>query len=211
VVVAGAGPAGLVAGLLVASTGLKVAIIDPLFAGEDNIGAQKDARTVALMQGSVRLLKHLDIWRHCEKPAAPLWRMQLIDHTQRFLKAPTVTFDAHELGDDPFAWNVPLGLLNQCLQKSAREIKNLDLIGARIEKVRRDASNVELIIDAQTSPVSASCVIAADGRKSLCREAAFIKVTEWSYPQKAVACSFSHARLCQSSFTAPPGPSPWYR
>ncbi len=194
VVVAGAGPAGLVAGLLVARSGLKVAIIDPLFSSKSSLKAHTDARTVALMQGAVRLLKHLDIWRHCEKPAAPLWRMQLIDHTQRFLKAPTVTFDAHELGANPFAWNVPLGLLNQCLQKSAGEIENLDLIGARIEKITTGASNVELIMEPQTSPVSASCVIAADGRKSLCREAAFIKVTEWSYPQKAVACSFSHAR-----------------
>jgi 2-octaprenyl-6-methoxyphenol hydroxylase len=192
VVVAGAGPVGLVAGLLVASAGLKVGIIDPLFAGKNNTRAQKDARTVALMQGAVRLLKHLDIWRHCEKPAAPLWRMQLIDHTRRFIKAPTVIFDAHELGEDPFAWNVPLGLLNQCLQKSAREIENLDLIGARIEKVTTGASNVELITDQHTNPISATCVIAADGRNSLCREAAFIKVTEWSYPQKAVACSFSH-------------------
>jgi len=126
--------------------------------------------------------------------AAPLWKMRLIDHTQRFFKAPTVTFDAHELGDDPFAWNVPLGLLNTCLQNSAREIENLNLIGARIDKVITQSTNVELSLDNQSKPITATCVIAADGRHSVCRDAAFIKVTDWSYPQKAVACSFSHAR-----------------
>lgn len=194
VVVAGAGPVGLVAGLLIARAEIKVGLIDPLFGKDNNTKAGKDARTVALMQGGVRLLKHLGIWEQCETSAAPLWQMKLIDHTNRFLKAPTVTFDAHELGDEPFAWNVPLGLLNQSLQKLAHETKNLDLIGASIEKVTTDASHVELSIDTQSSAITATCVIAADGRHSLCREAAFIKVTDWSYPQKAVACSFSHAK-----------------
>ena len=193
VVVAGAGPAGLVAALLVARAGLKVAIIDPLFADKNARAANKDARTVALMQGGVRLLKHLDIWPQCHKVAAPLWRMRLIDHTMRFLKAPTVTFDAHELGDDPFAWNVPLGLLNQCLQKSADEMQNLELIGGRIETIVSEGPEVDISIDNKAQSVSATCVIAADGRHSLCRDAAFIKVTKWSYTQKAVACSFSHA------------------
>ncbi len=193
VIVAGAGPAGLVAGLLIARSGLKVGIIDPLFSSQNDTGAGNDARTVALMQGAVRLLKHLDIWPQCRKTAAPLWQMRLIDHTKRFLKAPTVTFDAHELGDDPFAWNVPLGLLNKCLQNSARQIENLDLIGAVIDKVVTQGTHVELSLDTQVKPITATCVIAADGRHSLCREAAFIKVTDWAYPQKAVACSFSHA------------------
>ncbi len=192
VVVAGAGPAGLVAALLVAGTGLKVAIIDPLFADKKAKKANADARTVALMQGGVRLLKHLDIWPRCHKVSAPLWRMRLIDHTRRFLKAPTVTFDAHELGDDPFAWNVPLGLLNRCLQEAAGDMQNLDLIGGRIEAVVSQGLEVEISIDTQSNSISSSCVIAADGRHSLCRDAAFIKVTSWSYPQKAVACSFSH-------------------
>ncbi len=193
VVVAGAGPAGLVAALLVARTGLQVAVIDPLFSDISSKKAHKDARTVALMQGGVRLLKHLDIWPQCHKVAAPLWRMRLIDHTMRFLKAPTVTFDAHELGDDPFAWNVPLGLLNQCLQKSAGDMQNLDLIGGRIETVVSEGLEVEILVETQAQAITANCVIAADGRHSLCRDAAFIKVTKWSYPQKAVACSFSHA------------------
>jgi len=208
-VIAGAGPVGLVAGLLVARTGLKVAIIDPLFARKDDGKALSDARTVALMQGAVRLLKHLDIWSQCQKTAAPLWRMQLIDRTQRFLKAPTVTFDAHELGDDPFAWNVPLGLLNRSLQDAAGNVGNLDLIGARIKKVTPQGSHVELNIEDQKAPITASSVIAADGRNSLCREAAFIKVTEWSYPQKAVACSFSHSRTHDDmsiEFHRPAGP-----
>ncbi len=37
-------------------------------------------------------------------------------------------------------------------------------------------------------------MVAADGRRSLCREAAGIEVSEWRYDQGAIATSFQHAR-----------------
>lgn len=194
VVVAGAGPAGLVAALLVARAGLNVAIVDPNLANRPAERAPKDARTIALMQGAVRLLKHLDVWPACENSASPLWRMRLIDHTQRFLRAPTVTFDAHELGDQPFAHNVPLSLLTHVLHAACADMETLTLFGARIENVETGPDSVTLTIDAAPNSITANCVIAADGRNSLCRDAARIKVTQWSYPQKAVACSFTHTR-----------------
>ncbi len=209
VVIAGAGPAGLVAGLLVARAKLKVALVDPLFKEKTGSGARDDARTIALMQGATRLLKHLNLWSVCENSAAPLWRMRLIDRTERFLSAPTATFDAHELGGDPFAWNVPLTLLTNTLQRSCRKAKNLTMIGGSIDHVETTDTEVKLSVDNVSGQISAGCVIAADGRNSLCREAAKIKVTNWSYPQKAVACSFSHSlphENMSTEFHYPAGP-----
>src|SRR5262249_46900372 len=37
-------------------------------------------------------------------------------------------------------------------------------------------------------------VMAADGRRSLCRETAGIEVSEWRYEQAAIASSFRHSR-----------------
>ena len=42
--------------------------------------------------------------------------------------------------------------------------------------------------------VEASLVVAADGRRSLCREAAGIEIDEWRYDQGAIATSFRHSR-----------------
>jgi 2-octaprenyl-6-methoxyphenol hydroxylase len=41
---------------------------------------------------------------------------------------------------------------------------------------------------------SAALVVAADGRNSLCRQAADIKTSAWTYPQAAIAASFTHDR-----------------
>jgi 2-octaprenyl-6-methoxyphenol hydroxylase len=40
----------------------------------------------------------------------------------------------------------------------------------------------------------ARVVVAADGRKSRCRQAAGIQVNDWSYPQTAIVCCFDHER-----------------
>ena len=68
------------------------------------------------------------------------------------------------------------------------------------------------------SVVAARLVMAADGRRSLCREAAGIEVSEWRYDQGAIASSFRHARAHEgvaielhregSSFTTVPLPDP---
>jgi len=42
--------------------------------------------------------------------------------------------------------------------------------------------------------VTARLVVGADGRRSICREAASIAVKEWRYDQAAIATSFRHAR-----------------
>ena len=47
---------------------------------------------------------------------------------------------------------------------------------------------------ADGTAVEASLVVAADGRRSLCREAAGIEIDEWRYDQGAIATSFRHAR-----------------
>lgn len=209
VVIAGAGPAGLMAGLLVARTGLEVAIIDPILAKHPTQGGRQDARTIALMQGAVRLLDHLDVWPLLEETSASLWRMRLIDQTQRFFRAPTVTFDAHELGDLPFARNVPLSLLTQTLQQAGENMKNLTMIGKPVKHVKTGPKVATLEIDGYAKSITTPCIVAADGRNSLCRDAADIKTTQWAYPQKAIACSFSHSLPhgdISTEFHRPSGP-----
>ena len=117
VIVAGAGPAGLAAACLLALDGRRVALVARAQ------GDANDPRTVALMQPSIRMLLHLGVWPGALKSATqPLNKLRLVDDTGSMFKAPTLTFDPVELGEDAFGWNFPLGLLIPALFSRAREL-----------------------------------------------------------------------------------------
>ena len=59
------------------------------------------------------------------------------------------------------------------------------------------------------SVLAARLVVGADGRQSLCRQAAGISARTWGYEQSAVACTFSHQRPhrgISTEFHRPAGP-----
>src|SRR5690606_8734393 len=128
VAVAGGGPAGLTGALLLAGARLRTACIDPAVRT-----APTDARTTALMQGSVRLGMQLGLWEGLSGVAAPLRTMRLVDKPTGFLKAPAVAFPSDEIGTEPFGWNVPNQPLVAALRDAAGEAAGLDLIAGRVE------------------------------------------------------------------------------
>ena len=188
VAVVGAGPAGLTAALLCARAGLRTVLYGAALEG----GVRDDARTTALMQGAVRLLEHLGIWSILLPDCAPLQRLRLIDDTDWSIKAPSVSFDADELGDEPFGWNIPNDALLSGLSDLCHETEALTLISEDVHAVTPESGTVNLK-GSSGAVTSARLVIAADGRNSLCRDAADIDVNEWAYPQTAVACAFLHS------------------
>ncbi len=185
-IVTGAGPAGLSAACLLALDGRRVALV----AREQ--GDATDPRTVALMQPSIRLLMHLGLWPGQLKAATqPLRKLRLVDDTGSLFKAPTITFDPAELGEEAFGWNFPLGLLIPALFQRARELG--------VEFTAADAASVNTASDSVSvtttvgQRLTARVALAADGRNSLLREAAGIRTNRWSYDQTALATSFDHS------------------
>lgn len=185
VAVVGGGPAGLAAAVLIADAGLRTVCYRGV--------VRADPRTTALMTGAIRLLDHIGVWSALKPKSAPLRHLRLIDDTDWSVKAPSVTFDAAELGEDAFGWNIPNEDLNAALCARIDGIQGLNLVNSDIKRVRPGAHHVELE-DADGGQVSARLVIGADGRNSLCRDAAGIGITDWSYPQTAIACSFAHEK-----------------
>jgi 2-octaprenyl-6-methoxyphenol hydroxylase len=183
VIVVGAGPAGLTAAIACASAGISTVLIGQ---------SPADNRTTALLAGSVTALETLGVWRRCADHAAPLRTMRLVDDTGRLVRAPEVKFESGEIGLDAFGWNIENRHLVAALNERAHELPALAMIDARVDGVEILGDHVSVRFDGQT--VTARLVIGADGRKSLCRDAAGIDTETRSYPQSALTLSFSHSR-----------------
>ncbi len=188
VAVVGAGPAGLAAALALAQVGADVVLIGPAPAKAG--GGRRDTRTAALLSSSVDLLKALDVWETVAPHAAPLKTVRIVDASRSLLRAPEIAFEAAELGLDAFGYNIPNTVLVDALYARAREALDT-IVSASVTGITLDDGGVRVACDDGTD-VAARLVAAADGRRSVCREAAGITTRAWAYEQSAIATSFGH-------------------
>jgi 2-octaprenyl-6-methoxyphenol hydroxylase len=183
VAVVGAGPAGLVCAIALASAGVDVLVIAPP-RGADN-------RTTALLAGSVTALATLGVWERCLPDAALLRKIRLVDDTARLLRAPEVLFDAAEIGLEAFGYNIENRHLLAALEVQAAELK-IARIGAAALAVESDEAGVT--IEHAGGIARVQLVIGADGARSLCRAAAGIESQRRTYPQTALTLNLEHQR-----------------
>lgn len=201
--VVGGGPAGLVAALALARRGVEVALIGPR-AGT----LPEDGRTAALFASSLALLRNLGAWRALEAQCAPLAAIRIVDDTGGLLRAPEVTFEAAEVGLGQFGWNVPNAALTRGLWELVQRNPGIRVMEGRVATVEIGEAGARLGLDPGTQ-VAARLVAAADGRNSLCREAAGIAVRAWRYEQAAITTTFGHSRPhhgISTEFHRPAGP-----
>jgi 2-octaprenyl-6-methoxyphenol hydroxylase len=201
VAVVGGGPAGLSAAIALAQAGAKTALIARRAPYADN-------RTTALLGGSVDFLQALDVWPRCKDNAAALRAMRLVDDTGRLIRAPEVRFSASEIGLDEFGYNIENRLLMAALEERAAELATLTRFDDEADTV--SPSDAEVTIrTGEGKSLSARLVAGADGRQSLCREAAGIAVTRRDLKQAALTFNVSHSRPhrnISTEFHTPQGP-----
>jgi 2-octaprenyl-6-methoxyphenol hydroxylase len=184
-IVVGGGPAGLAAAALLAGGRLKVALVAPQ-------QVVTDSRTVALMQPSIRLLKHMTLWpKTFAAVAQPLRKLTLVDDTASYFAAPRLTFSADELGLEAFGWNIPLAELCTRLHAQAQG-SGVEMVRAAVAGLECSREAAKLLLE-NASPLEGTIIIAGDGRDSLIRRASNIKSKEWTYDQSAIAGSFTHS------------------
>ncbi|MBI1650572.1 FAD-dependent monooxygenase [Hyphomicrobium sulfonivorans] len=197
----GTGPAGLAGALALAQTGLRIAVIGPAPNGQDT-------RTAALFAGSVTLLENLGLGEACRADGEPIFAIRVIDDMGGLLRAPEVTFTAQEVERELFGLNISNVGLVRALRERMLQSPNITLIEDNVTAVTVADDHAAITL-AAGPVVTARLVVGADGRNSLCRQAAGIDVKTWGYDQSAIACTFTHSgkhRGISTEFHRPAGP-----
>ena len=200
-IVVGGGPAGLTTAITLAGAGMVTVLVAKRSARPDN-------RTTALFAGSVTALETLGVWPLCAVQASPLKIMRIVDDTGRLWRAPEVKFAADEIDLDAFGYNIENFYLVAALEQRASALADVRIVEDEVRSVtpRDDAVTVTL---KSGGKLSAPLLIAADGRRSLCRAAAGIAVEERNYKQVALTVCLKHTRPhrdTSTEFHTPSGP-----
>ncbi len=187
IAVVGAGPAGLAAALALAHVGADVTLIGPAPKPETPQGL--DTRTAALLTSSIDMLRALGVFEAIRPYAAPLKAIRIIDASESLIRAPDVEFEASELGLEAFGYNVANSALVEILY--SRAAASLALQPSPVNRIAIEADHAVLHLRDGTE-LAARLIVGADGRHSVCREAAGIGVSERVTSQAAIASSFAH-------------------
>ncbi len=193
VVVSGGGIAGLTAAAAFGSAGYSVLCVDPSPPVMAEADPQSDLRTTAFLQPSIEVLEVAGLWTRFAPHAMPLQVMRIID-AGGDTPVPRVShdFDAADISDQPFGWNLPNWLLRrECVAR----LSALDAVtfrpgvGTRKLTTRESEALVGL---SDGTRVRARLLVAADGRNSPMRAALGIGVRTTRFGQKALAFAVTH-------------------
>ena len=193
ILISGGGVAGLAAAAAFGSAGYRVLCVEPTPPVTSEQAQGADLRTTAFLHPSVRVLEAAGLWARLAPFAAPLQIMRIIDaggaaQETRLIK----DFDAADISDQPFGWNLPNWLLRREMLARLDELPNVTFRSgvATTALLTRTAQARVTLSDGST--VAARLVIAADGRASTMREALGIPVRTFRYGQKALTFAVTH-------------------
>ena len=193
ILISGGGVAGLTAAAAFGSEGFKVICVDPAppVTAESDAGA--DMRTTAFLHPSRRVLEMAGLWSRLEPFAAPLQIMRIVDAGGERPEARlTRDFNAEEISNEPFGWNLQNWLLRREMVARLSELPNVSFRpGVATQDVLTRDTSAEVRLSDGTQ-VSARLLVAADGRNSVVREALGIPVRTTRYGQKALAFAVTH-------------------
>ncbi len=192
VLICGAGLVGLALAPALASSGLKVALVDraPIAASEPPLAeTQWDTRIYAVSPGSAAFLESIGAWQ-----TLPAGRFTAIE-TMHVVgdDGAALDFSAYELGERALAWIVEERALRAALVALVRTSGVTTLAPRSFESMAWSANAGLLRFDDGTA-ASARLVVAADGVHSWLRQAAGVVAVPKPYGQTAIVANFACAR-----------------
>jgi len=193
ILVSGGGVAGLTAAAAFASAGFSVICADPAPPVTERDAAGADQRTTAFLQPSIPVLEAAGLWARLEPHAAPLQIMRIIDAGGPVAEPRIIKdFDAADISDQPFGWNLPNWLLRREMVARLAELPGVTFLPGVATTTLFTREGEALVTLSDGRRVAARLVVAADGRNSPMRQAAGIPVKTIRYGQKALAFATTH-------------------
>ena len=193
ILVSGGGVAGLTAAAVFGAAGFSVLCVDPAPPVTEREAEGSDLRTTAFLQPAQALLDRAGLWARLAPHAADLQIMRIVDAGGAD-PAPRLTrdFNASDISDRPFGWNLPNWLLRREMVARLADLPNVTFrpgTGTTSVFTREAEARVGL---SDGSSARVRLVIAADGRGSPMREAVGVPVRTTRYGQKALAFAVTH-------------------
>lgn len=193
ILVSGGGVAGLAAAAAFGSAGFRVVCVDPSPPVTDEAADGADLRTTAFLHPSIQVLEGAGLWTRLEPHAAALQIMRIVDAGGTAPEPRIVKdFNAADISDLPFGWNLPNWLLRREMVARLAELPDVDFrpgTGTAGVFTRESGARVTLT---DGSRIDARLIVAADGRNSPVRQALGIPVRTLRYGQKALAFAVTH-------------------
>ena len=193
ILISGGGVAGLTAACALGAAGFRVICVDPAPPVTESDAEGADLRTTAFLQPSIPVLEAAGLWSRLEPHAAALQVMRIIDAGGPEPEARlTKDFDAADISDAPFGWNLPNWLLRREMVARIAELPNVSFRPGTgfARMLPRETEALTTLTDG--TQVAAKLVIGADGRTSPVREALGIAAKTIRYGQKALAFAVAH-------------------
>lgn len=187
VIIIGGGPSGATQACALAMHGLRVIVIDHI-APEATMQANFDGRTTAIAYGSSNIYRGIDLWPLFEPFAEPILDIRISDDDSY----KHMHYDHREIGNKPMGYILENLKMRQMLYSKATSFESLEWIApAKVTRFEQNDSHVSIDLD-NGQTLTASLLIAADGRHSQMRDMVGIPLTKWSYHQNAIVCMIEH-------------------
>jgi len=190
VAIIGCGVVGLVAALVLASSGFKVLVVGarpPQFQPDSN--QRFDPRVFALSHRSQRVLDRLRVWDNIpSEKVQPVTEMQVWGASSGDAQG-HLRFNASDTGVDYLTWIIEQSCLFDVLFAAMRYQPGIDWLDARVEGLSREKEGWAVVTNLKT--VRVPLLIAADGAQSQTRKQAGLDFSIDDYSAEGVVTTFA--------------------
>ncbi len=187
ILIAGAGPAGLIAAAALATTAADITIVDPAPPVTAGDAAGADLRSTAFLQPAQSLFEQIGLWAALAPYAKPLRCLRIVDCTGDPPEYRDERSFVAEDGPGVLGWNFMNWRIRAALMDHLADLPNVRFqFGASVTGLLTRTAEARVTLSDGTR-LTTKLAVAADGRHSALRDAAGIGVQTTRYGQKSLA------------------------
>ena len=193
VILVGGGLGGAATALALAEAGLDVLALDA--APELEAPETFDGRAYAIALASRRFWSAVGVWDRVAEDAQEMTDILVSDGRVSEGASPLfLHFDHREMEGGVFGSMIEDGRLRAAAAAAMRDSPNVaQRFGARVASTRRETGRATAVLETGEE-LSASLIVACDGRESPLRAEAGIKRVNWAYAQNGMVSAVAHER-----------------